>query len=377
MFIMAGRALAGLPERKTFQFGEFMIEASAGDEAYVEALALKLVSYQRPKTEPPLALKVGLDDLAKRRDYFLGKVAEYLALPKPTGSMAATYDTFGTIWRNMQAVVPDKIPRHYALWHSEELLGRIEAGEKIAGFSKDGSGGLNFSFSFGLNSGVGDLEEKNAQTHLNNYWNSFVCPVNIGAQPGQTPAENMSAGLEFIANQVFKGFREAAFTLQRQNVFNVLHETTENGIISLYLSSKDRRWFCDGVANYVAWKIIEREIGAEEAKGYYDLTAELKKYEKDATRVDLVAWPAAENMDQAKYAEDLNTANYAFATKVIAEACAKQGDGLLPELFTEIGRTRREKATMDTVFKAYRRLTGENLHSYLPKSAAPTVKAGG
>ena len=84
----------------------------------------------------------------------------------------------------------------------------------------------------------------------------------------------------------------------------------------------------------------------------------------------------AENREQAKYAENLNTANYAFATKVIAEACKKQGDGLLPELFAEIGRTKREKTTMDTVFKAYRRLTGENLRSYLPKPAAPTAKPG-
>ena len=72
-----------------------------------------------------------------------------------------------------------------------------------------------------------------------------------------------------------------------------------------------------------------------------------------------------------KYPAELNTANYAFATKVIADVCAKHGDGLLPKLFKEVGVTPKEKATIDTVYKAFKRLTREDLRSYLPK---PTSK---
>ena len=33
----------------------------------------------------------------------------------------------------------------------------------------------------------------------------------------------------------------------------ILHETAEVGIVERYLGSSDRRWLCDGMANYVAW----------------------------------------------------------------------------------------------------------------------------
>jgi len=374
---LAGMVSASLPERKTFQFGEFTIEASAGDEAYVEALAVKLADYQLPKAETQPTLKLGLDDLEKRRDYFLGKVSMYLGLDKPTEKMASTYDTMGTLWRTMRLVAPKGMLRHYALWRKPELVARIQAGEKIPGFTLARSGDLDFNFEFKLNSNSGDLQPEPVAARTAAFWNSFICPIKIGATPDTTPAEEVSNQLDGLIRNILGFLGQQMQVTERQIVFNVLHETTESGVVWHYLTSKDRRWFCDGVANYVAWKVIEREIGAEEVKGYYDLTAELKKYENEASRVDLASWPAAENMEQARYAEDLNTANYAFATKVIADACAKQGDGVLPQLFVEIGRTKRERATMETVFKAYRRLTGENLRSYLPKPAAPAGKSGG
>ena len=373
---LAGSLTAAFPERKTFQFGEFTIEASAGDEAYVEALALRLADYHLPKTEAQPTLKLGLDDLVKRRDYFLGKVSQYLGLDKPTEKMVSTYDNMATLWRTMRVVAPKDVLRHYALWRKPELVARIGAGEKIPGFSIDSSGNLDFNFEFKLDSGGGGLLPVQASARMAGFWQNFVCPIKIGATPDVTPTAEVSVQLEGFTRNIFGFLGQQMQVTERLTVFNILHETTESGVVWHYLTSQDRRWFCDGVANYVAWKVIEREIGVEEAKAYYDLAAELKKYENEAARVDLAAWPVAENREQAKYAENLNTANYAFATKVIAEACKKQGDGLLPELFAEIGRTKREKTTMDTVFKAYRRLTGENLRSYLPKPAAPTAKPG-
>lgn len=376
MLGLAGRIAATLPERKMFLFGEFTIEASAGDEAYVEALAVRLADYRLPKMETQPALKLGLDDLVKRRDYFLGKVSMYLGLEKPTEKMTSIYDNRAGLWRTMQGVAPKDVLRHYALWRKPELVARIAAGEKIPGFTADASGELRFNFEFKLDSGSGGLHPDQAAARMTGLWASFVCPIKIGVTPDVTPTEEVSVQLEEFTRNIFGFLGQQMQITERQAVFRILHETTESGVVGYYLTSPDRRWFSEGVANYVAWKVIEGEIGAGDAKSYYNFLAELKKYENEAARIDLAAWPAAENMDQAKYAEDLNTANYAFATKVITEVCEKQGDGLLPQLFAEIGRTKREKATMDTVFKAYRRLTGENLRSYLPKPAASTVKPG-
>ena len=376
MLGLAGRLAAVLPERKTFQFGEFMIEAAAGDEAYVEALAVRLADYQLPKAETQPTLKLGLDELVKRRDYFLGKVSMYLGLDKPTEKMVSTCDDMAALWRTMRVTAPKNVMRHYALWRKPELVARLQAGEKISGFSLGASGSVDFNIEFELGSGPGELLPDRAAVRMAENWDRFVCPIRIGATPEATPAEEVAAELEKVTGNLFAFWGQAMQAHERQIVFNVLHETVETGVVWRYLMSSDRRWFCEGVANYIAWKVIEREIGAEEAKGYYDLTAELKKYESEAAQVNLAAWPEAENLDRQKYPQNLNTASYAFATKVIAEACAKQGDGLLPQLFAEIGRTQRDRVTMETVFKAYRRLTGENLRSYLPKPAGPAAKPG-
>lgn len=377
MLGLASGLAAALPERKTFQFGEFTIEASAGDEAFVEALAVKLADYKLPAPPAAAPARITLDDLGKRRDYFLGKVSAYLGLDRPTEKMASTYDNMGMLWRTMRIAAPKDVLRHYALWRKPELVARIAAGEKIPGFTIDASGDLNFNFEFKFSSGTDALQPGKVAASMAGFWDGFVCPIKIGAKPGASPAEEVSAELEIFTRNIFDFWGQEMKVTERQIVFNILHETTESGVVWHFLTSKDRRWFCDGVANYVAWKVIEREIGAEDAKGYYDLAAELKKYGNQAAQIDLAAWPAMENMEQSNYAEDLNTANYAFATKVIADVCAKQGDGLLPELFAEIGRTKREKATMETVFKAYRRLTGENLRPYLPKPAAPALRPPG
>lgn len=364
---LAGRLAAELPERKTFQFGQFIIEASAGDEAYVEALAVQLVDYRLPKPQARPSSKLELDDLMQRRDYFLGQISSYLGLDAPTEKMASTYDHMATLWRTMRVAAPKEVLRHYALWRKPELVERIQTGEKIPGFRLDASGELEFSADFNLQSESGDLSPGQAAARIAEYWDRFVCPIKIAAKPEMTPSEEVRIELDNFTRNIFAFWGEATQASDRQIVFNILHEATESGIVWHYLTSKDRRWFCDGVANYVAWKMIERETGSDDARNYYDLTAELKKYENEAARVDLMAWPAAENLKQAGYAEDLNTANYAFATKVIAQVCAKHGDGVLRKLFKELGKTPREKATMETLYKAFRRLTNEDLRSYLPK----------
>jgi hypothetical protein len=152
-----------------------------------------------------------------------------------------------------------------------------------------------------------------------------------------------------------------------RDVFLVLHETTEMTIISHHLNSKDRRWFCDGVANYVAWKVIEERVGPDAARQYYDLQADLALYADVKDRIDLVRWPAAENQGKLDGdAERMNKASYPFATEVIARICAKHGPDLLPKLFAEVDQTPYKKRNIETVYRAFKKLTREDLRSYLP-----------
>lgn len=360
---------AALPERKTFQFGEFTIEASAGDEAYVEALAKQLADYRLPEVAPPPPPRLTPADLGKRKEYFLGKICAYLGLAEPTKQMKSAFE--GTL-KAYEAIgyvaAPPGLPRHFAIWRKPELLARLKAGESIQNFTKGADGMVNFTFKFNLDFKPELTKEQN-ESALAAEWQKFAMPVVIAVTPDRTPEQEATAALEGCQHFNTKIMELRSSQMWRTSVFIALHEATESGIVWHYLVSKDRRWFCDGIANYVAWKVIEAEFGPEEARGYYDLSAELKKYANEAATIDLAAWPAAENQKQANYAENLNTANYAFATKVIADVCSKHGDAILPRLFAEIGKTPYERATMDTVYRAFKKLTREDLRSYLPKPA--------
>lgn len=356
----ASESNGSFPERKTFQFGDYLIEASPGDDAYVEALAVQLDDMKMETLPPEPPARLTLEDLAAHKDHFLGLIAAQLALSAPTEQMSGVYDNTISVWRYLSHAMPVHLPVHYALWHRPELVARLKAGQHVPGFSLSGDE-LTFNFAINIPSAQRSIESM--RDAVEKEWLGMVCPIKIGAESDKTPEEEIRDNLSKTTFAALNGFRSALSNTAKLRVFNVLHEATESGIVWHYLISKDRRWFCDGVANYVAWRVIASEIGTDEARQYYDLSAELKKYAGESGHVDLAAWPAVEN--QGNYSEDLNTANYAFATKVIADVCAKDGDELLPKWFAQIGRTPREKATIATVFKAFRRVTDEDLHDYL------------
>ena len=350
---------AAFPERKTRVVDDISIEYSVGEETPLE---LVVAGLKRPaKTEKWRgSLPLGLAELTQRREELLGQVAGYLGLSAPTADMEEGYDKFVEIGAQVQTALATPV-RRIALWRRRELVARLESGEKIHGFSLGGETGLNFRFGASVKSsreaGTEHVEEQADQ----------VWPVVVGRSAGKSIEEEVNEGLEEWNEMTTAAVERFA----PMTVFLVLHEATEIGIVRHYLPSADRRWFCDGVANYVAWRIIADIVGVENAKRYYDLQAQMIHHAHAAAEVDLARWPAAENTKKLNYGEDLNTANYAFATRVIADVCAKHGDDLLPKLFRELGKTKREKASIATVYRAYKKLTGEDLRSYLSKPKKP------
>ena len=97
----------------------------------------------------------------------------------------------------------------------------------------------------------------------------------------------------------------------------VLHETTEVGIVDRYFRGPDRRWFCDGVANYVPWRVARDLHGEDAAKTIYYLPEQLERYVAFREKADLHKWPSAENQSEEDQHSDLNRARYAFAANAI------------------------------------------------------------
>lgn len=358
-----------LPRRLLRETNGFSIEYSAGDEAYVDALARRLPEF-KTKPRPAAPLPFGLEAMEQHREELLQKIADRLGLEKPTAKMAETYDKFFKLFRLMGAMTPP-LPTSYALWRRPELLARLQAGEKIPGFTLTGKNEIDFKLEFKHETPGETPESAPAEIAkgLTDAWQKVPMPLSIGKDLRASPEEEIEKNLQSVESTMenLRQVTEGEFS----SPFVILHEITEAGIVWEYIGSKDRRWFCDGVANYVALKVLAEMVGAESARRYYDLNAELSRYAAEAPRVDLEKWPTGENVADAKYPENLDTANYAFATKAIADVCAKHGEAILPRLFREIGKTPREKTTIHTVYAAFRKLTGVDLKHYLPK---PTAK---
>jgi hypothetical protein len=231
----------------------------------------------------------------------------------------------------------------------------LQAGETVPGYKLNGADGL--AFTLGLTSQEKVLDPRE-------FWAAHTFPIFLGKS---SPEEDIRTGLEKGKSVVdgFAGLRESV------GPFAVIHETTELAIVKTYLRSTDRRWFCDGVANYVALRVLEDTLGPEEARKYYDLEAELKKFASEAPKVDLLNWPNLAQVKKTNFDKRLDTASYAFATKAIADICRRHGDEILPRLFAELGKTSIEQASMRTVYEAFTDLTGEDMKDYLKFGRRP------
>jgi hypothetical protein len=141
----------------------------------------------------------------------------------------------------------------------------------------------------------------------------------------------------------------------------LFHETAEIGLVERRIASGDRRWLCDGTANYVAWRVARDLVDAEFAKQCYDLDDQLRRYAVQQPHVALADWPAVENQDPAHRDTALTRAHYAFATRAMFLLAEKHGDDALASLWREVGKTPLRKADSRTFAAAYRKLTQEEL----------------
>jgi hypothetical protein len=149
----------------------------------------------------------------------------------------------------------------------------------------------------------------------------------------------------------------------------VLHEVVESTLVSDYVRSPDRRWFCEGVANWLALEVIRERLGDERATRVYDVDALLARTSPGGFAA-LAKWPTAESAGAKHYPSELNQDNYVRATWVMRQIVAKQGSAFIAQWLTEIRKTPAENASIQTVEAAFRKLTNENLQAYLAGPAA-------
>ena len=277
---------------------------------------------------PPAPLSVR--DLRARRASYLALIAANIGLTEPTALQIECYDAFlenfetsALLWAKMAYMMREyAVVRTVAIWEKADLMARLKAGETIPGFSIDPDGKrVNFNWSVRFNRYDADLTGLMADREKRRLDYSYNLTVKNGiasvagnfrsrrtrpsaTKPSPTPVpgepesgppislpvvlrpEDLEMPIKDLAATQLKALQGLGqFAATTEESFQnpailaclILHETAEVGIVERYLGSSDRRWLCDGMANYVAWKVAHDQFGPDVARQVYDLDARLKQ----------------------------------------------------------------------------------------------------
>lgn len=387
----------------------------------------------RPKPPPPLE-PLSPAEMREHRAEYLGRIAALLGLKQATpwqeecydaflGNYELTQELFETMRRAAGAFAGVK---KFTVWSREELVSRLEAGESVAGMSYDPqtkSGRSEFGFKFDVvNSKLNALGEARKQLRADyrfsiatedgkrvyrgtvattkanprketgedtpqsgptgQTFESSTFPVVIPGGLAADPVESLAGKLWEDHRGGIRGhlaeIKKLPGSIPRLDpnlAALVLHETTEIGIIDRYMRGPDRRWFCDGVANYVPWRVVRDLHGPAAAQAVYDLPGQLAMHAALREQADLRKWPVAEKQSDDEQSTPLNRARYAFAARAVFLMHERAGDDILPRLFGEIGKTAAKKTSIKTVENAWKKLTKTNLDDVLAAATAPLPPA--
>ncbi|CAN5131078.1 hypothetical protein BH23VER1_BH23VER1_15360 [soil metagenome] len=230
---------------------------------------------------------------------------------------------------------------HFDVWVGDDLVAYLKAGGTVP-FVTPTEDGINFA-----------LDWKPDQV---------IDSLPILLSPKISDAGEIVEALVAFHN-VFVGTAQKAFSSLgsmasgERGVFVALHEGVEFALVQKVIQSKDRRWFCDGLANVIAIRLADRYLGEGRGEAIFESLYPPDEREPEAEHVDLLVWPTAE--DEKEGEETPHTsAHYYFATHAMQQALEGRPDDFIARWIAEIQKTPVEETTMETVEAAYAELTG-------------------
>lgn len=233
--------------------------------------------------------------------------------------------------------------------------------------------GITFSVATHISAvGAGSEKRRTASTAAplrfgaSNRTKMFLPVVLAGTGPVELEQE---VPLQVSAARTYLGGQNDMLVTVTQNtlLLMVLHEVVEVAVIDNLIASKDRRWFCEGMANFIAYRAVLELDTPETARRGYDLRGQLDHWQKFEREVDLPGWKVNEDLNAKEQGSDFNRARYAYATKAISNVYEKHGREFFPRWCREIARTPWKKSNIATVHAAFEQLAGERLSDYYPR----------
>lgn len=283
---------------------------------------------------------------------------------------------------------------HIDVWIREDMVSFLKGGGKIANFALAPDGeGLKWFPLFSLDGKISDPSEA-ATANPAEARASFVKRIDAVPHPeypvivkrsalpaSLDDAAAVAAAIRTGDVKIVAALREAAEAPksaaqnlpyfsglfdQEQMWFMVAHETTEFAVVNTVVKSADRRWFCDGLANWVAMQDVDRRFGPGKGAATFAKTYPPDELRKQASKVDLLAWPVEEEIKDGTHPNVENVpAYYYFATLVMQKACEGRGADFIKQWLDEIRKTPLNRANAGTILAAYQKLTGKDLKSII------------
>ena len=268
-----------------------------------------------------------------------------------------------------------------AVWARDDLEQVLKNGVEVDSFKITPEGKLNYTFGFKFNY-TADADSK--MTDIVDSMGKIPAPTFYAIAKSEDdrdladlPVEKQIAAIREGA-QMIQVFFSAADKItpeqvgglgsrildERQSFLVIIHEVVETGLIREVISSKNRRWFCDGMANLIALRHSDRRFGEGSGLETLNTMYDVENIESLAAQVDLLDWQAAENdanNPSIAEAKGLTAAYYYYATKALLAATEGRGEDFPAKWIAEIKKTNWNRTNARTAIDAYQKLTGEDL----------------
>lgn len=425
--------------RETREIDGIVFEFSPQHEALVAALAPRIRALNAEPLDalPPAAEQKSAEDdpaaaltpahFQAARDDYLAAIARLSGLPAPTALQQECYDKVldlaGKIqvsFESLGKVAAEAVSIKLVLvWERAELIRRLQAGDKIPGFSlsPDGQGG-NFEWGFDLpppattdpNSpskaqkiqGQMSYNLVNDRLVLDGEMNA-AAPDNAPETPIVPESEKPQKSptiyaivlndqhatlspdelLEKVFNDNLRSLREKIHAYAQKIgrgqldgnalAFILLRDTVRLGLNERLGSKPELRWLSEGAARYITWRLLHERHAPEVALAAYDLRANLSRTAELRSDVNFATWkPLGEN--PSPNARHLDEAHKTYAAMMFFAMAQRHGDDSIPRFFSELAQTTPQKLSPRAVEKAFRKTTGADLNKLLNEVVRPAPK---
>ncbi len=402
--------------------GEYSVEYSAGQEAWVERVFARLeainATIDHPEPLPtPQPAPLSVSNIEARKPELLEAISHQIGLTSPTDLQERTFETFlgyyeilTEVFQEAALVAWDHLRlRHLAIWHREELTELLRRGEEIAGFNYDlktDKGNYRLETHFTpeeRQQRIDEIYREIEQLRVNHSFDysdeGFTAGVSFGkgrqennvVSPESPKREAIVSDLpthvvpvfydgdfdrepdEKFIDRTFEIMQAARLQLVSEMqshqdptiVRIIIHETTEIGLIENRIRSKDRRWLCDGTADYTSWRVVRDLFGPDKASQVFDLNSELRRSARWQDEVSLKRWSPTSGLNDEGEESELNRAHYAFAARAMFMIAERYGEDALALLWRDMADDGVDKASVRAFARAFKRRYDGNLNKLI------------